>query len=343
MDREVWRMSISIQANGTGMFGMNPAAAQEAGKTGKNTVFAGNSFLAADPIEQRRQMAQKRAFQVVSDAWENEKSIQKEITSREEHYAAMQMQKKESQEELRAVHEKEKELQELYHVEDDSEEQKDLELLKKRDDYQNGVGSGLTEDERKQLAEIDKKPRSEYQERALAWNKQAIVQKKLIRQAEWQMQDDVGDIKQILLEKLKSNPMLDAQKTAEELMEAANEDIIGMLTQEAVDHIDEELEEAEEKAEKTEEKKEQEEERQEKIAAERAMERAWIEGTKEAAERAEAKERESEAPDMEFGEIVELAKTNQLSEGAAESLNEIKNSMKLLEADLKGIRVDREV
>lgn len=56
-------------------------------------------------------------------------------------------------------------------------------------------------------------------------------------------------------ERLKSQDMLEAQEAAEDIMEAANGETIALLTDEAVEHVDEEQEEREEKAKETEEKK----------------------------------------------------------------------------------------
>ena len=45
---------------------------------------------------------------------------------------------------------------------------------------------------------------------------------------------------------------------------------------------------------------------------------------------------------MNMGEIVTLARDYRQPENVSQTLNEIKNNMKLLEADLKGIQVDEE-
>ena len=46
----------------------------------------------------------------------------------------------------------------------------------------------------------------------------------------------------IQLERLKHQEMVKAQKKADEVMEAANDEIFGMLVDEAKDHVDEDLE-----------------------------------------------------------------------------------------------------
>ena len=55
-----------------------------------------------------------------------------------------------------------------------------------------------------------------------------------------------------------------------------------------------------------------------------------------------AQQKRVEASDVDMGEIVTLARDYRQPENVSQTLNEIKNNMKLLEADLKGIQVDEE-
>ena len=334
--------SVSLSVSANGIFGTQQEKTQAAGK-GKNVFFAGESNLTEDPIEQRRKTAQKRALQVVGAVWENEQSVNRDIQTRREQYAQMQARKKEAQEQLADVRKDEKALQQLYEVPADSREQQELELLKKAQDWENHVGEALTQEEKERLAEIDLNNLTEYQRRALELNERAAVFQKTAQQEQRKMQETVSTVKQILLEKLKTHPMVDAQKAAEDILEAANGEIIGMLVQDAVDQADDKLEEEKEAAKEAAEEKEQREERLDELAGKRAMEEALIEGTREAAERAKEKQRQVEMPDMDFTDMLTITAKQQLSEEVKQSLAEIKSSMKLLEADLKGIRVDDEI
>ncbi len=67
------------------------------------------------------------------------------------------------------------------------------------------------------------------------------------------------------------------------------------------------------------------------------------EGTKEAVEEAKEEAERSDAPDMDVSEVTEFVKGNSAAEDVGQSLEEIRNSMNLLEADLKGIKVDQEI
>ena len=337
-------MSVIIQASGltSGRPEENGYGIQGLHKI-KKQIFAGNLNLSQDPVAEKRRQAQQKALKIVKDAWENDKAVEREVTSRKEHYAALSAERKEKSEELKDIHTDEKVLKELYGVPDDSKEQQDLELLKKRQDYYNRVGETPSREEWEQLAQIDKQPLTEYQQRALQLNGRSGVVRKEMNDIAEEMQIEVQNVKSILLEKLKSDPMVDAKKAADAINGAANEDIIGMLVQEATDHIDETLEEAKEKAEKKAEKEEEKEELQEKIELKRAVQEALIEQTEEAVERAKSKAQEQETPEIDFDDLLDITRKNPASEDAQRELNDIKNSMKLVEADLKGIKVDEEI
>ena len=92
------------------------------------------------------------------------------------------------------------------------------------------------------------------------------------------------------------------------------------------------------------EEKEEDEERLEKIKEDRAMQEALIEGTKEAAERAEAQRKKNETPDIDLTDMMDMIdQQNGSTSQMQQELSDIKSSMKVLEADLKGIKVDQGV
>lgn len=339
-------MNLSVRIFDTGNIiertgrGTEQTGAQEQRKA----VFGGGLDLAADPIAQRRREACEKAWKVVKNAWDNDKTVDAAIQGRQEHYAELAALRDETTESLADVTEDKDVLRQLYGVSKDSKEQQDLELLEKEQDFVNGVSlEAPTEEEWERLAEIKKQPLTEYQERALALNARAGDYKLQIEDLNRRMRDDIADIKSISQERLKSNPMVDAQNAAKEIMDAANEQVIGMLMQEAKEHVDEKQEEASKKAEEAMEEKEKREEQQEELKLKRAVQEAMIEGTREAVEKAKAIEREKEAPDIEITEMVDLTKSTNSAKDVGQSLDEIKSSMKLLEADLKGIKVDEEI
>ena len=77
-----------------------------------------------------------------------------------------------------------------------------------------------------------------------------------------------------------------------------------------------------------------------RMKLERAIERAMIEGTDEAVEEAERIKRQNDSPDIQMTDMVDLADSADLKKSVDQNLGDIKSSMKVLEADLKGIKVD---
>lgn len=339
-------MNLSI--NVFGADNMVKASEQNAGKAGeknvRQSIYAGNSNLADNPIAQKRKEAQEAAWNVVKNAWDSDKSVDDMIQMRRNHYAELSARKEAAATELSDIANDKETLRELYEVDADSQEQKDLELLEKAKDINSGVSTEeLTEEERARLGELYQSERTEYQSRVLELHDRAVELKKQIADADKQMRDDTANIYAIKQERLKSKPMLDAKNAADEIMEAANSEIIGMAMQEAKEHIDEKMEEAQEKAEKNAEKKEEREEQLEEQKLNRAIQEAMIEGTKEAVEKAKAIERQMDAPDMDTTEMTAIVQKDDAGKDVSQSLDEIKYSMKVLEADLKGIKVDEEV
>lgn len=336
-------MNLSINAFGTD--NMVKAAEQRAGERNtRQSIYVGDSGFADNPIAQKRKEAQEAAWKVVKNAWDSDNSVDEMMQTRRNHHAELAALKKTATAELFDIADDKETLRQLYEVDSDSQEQKDLELLEKAMDINAGVSdTELTDEERARLGELYQGELTEYQSRALELHDRAVELKKQIADADKQMRADTADIYAIKQERLKSNPMLDAKNAADEIMEAANSEIIGMAMQEAKEHIDEKMEEAQEKAEKNVEKKEEREEQLEEQKLNRAIQEAMIEGTKEAVEKAKAIERQMDAPDMDTTEMTAIVQKDAVGKDVSQSLDEIKYSMKVLEADLKGIKVDEEV
>lgn len=303
-------MALTINANMANYIENGTLLTEKAEQGNRKTFFAGNSNLANDPIAEKRKEAQEKAWKVVSDAWDADKAIDKSVEDRQNHYNEMLEVVKEAQSHLKDINAEMDALKEEY---------------------------GITEE-----TEFKDCP-DEYKQRYLELHKQASEFKNKIYDAEKLMKDDISDIKAIALERLKSDPMVDAQKTADAIEAAANEEIIGMAMQQAKEHIDEKMEEAQEKAEEKAEEEEEKEEKLEDLKEIKALQEAIIEGTKEAVAEAEARRQENEAPDLPLDELIKLTQMNTETNKAQKTLDEIKYSMALLEADLKGIEIDEEI
>jgi hypothetical protein len=318
---------------------------QEKSSSGKSSIFAGGFGSGMDVIAQKKKEAQQKAWNVMQKAWDADRKIDQTIDDRRTHYEETAALKKEASDEIVSYREQESALMEEYGVSEDSDEQKDLELLKREQDISAGVTSDdLTKEERERLAQIHADGLTEYQERALELNGYAGVRKLKIADYDTQMRNDTSTIESIQLERLKSHPIADAREEADGILEAASKEMIGMGLQQMKDTVDEKAEEAAEKAKEVSEEKEEKEERLEEIKEERAIKEAMIEGTREAAEEARSKQSADDIEPLDYNEMLSYGQMNGMASGELQqTLDEIKSTMKVLEADLKGIKVDSEV
>ena len=299
-------------------------------RTVKNAAFGGATKLGEDPVAKRREEARRQAWKVVENAWKNDRSVDDTIQSHRDSYAELENRKKGALAAIDETNQQKEALREQCGVDADSQEQQDLLLLEKEQDYKNGVlDEGLTDEEYDRLAEIHKKPLTEYQKQALELNNYAADHKREIRRADYGMTAEKQNVSRIKLERLKTHAMVDAQGVADDIMDAVNDEIIGMLMDEAKEKADEAMKEREKREEKLDEMK-----------LERAIERAMIEGTDEAVEEAERIKRQNDSPDIQMTDMVDLADSADLKKSVDQNLGDIKSSMKVLEADLKGIKVD---
>lgn len=274
-----------------------------------------------DPIAAKRAEARKKAMKVIGDVFTNEKKIDDDIASRHEKIKELQSQKGEAAKFISKTEEDRTALRDTYGVLEDSEEEKELKLLEKEVDAKiPGSGVLLTLDEKKKIEEIKAGGLTEYQERSLEMKKSEVPYAESINEANIGIETENAVIRAIKIERLKTHAMVDAQKEAENIMDAASEEIVGMLADEAKDHIDEEMEKKEESAEeKAEEKKELEER---------------IEKTKE-----EKKEQEELTEDIIEGAQEITSASANLSD-AKQEIKDMMNKMKLVEEDIKGAAVD---
>lgn len=287
----------------------------------KKSIFAGGLNKAVDPILQKKQQAQKQAMKIVGDTFANDRKIDDDLDERRARIKENREIIGKAKAELNEISKQRDELRNRYGVEEDSQEQQDLKLLEKEIDAQKpGSEVRLTKEEREQIEEIKKNGLTEYQTRSLEMKKSGESYETEIDEAEKVIYTENAVIASIKLERLKKDPMVDAQRNAKEIIDAARDEILGMLIDESKDHIDEEMEKKKEAAEKAEEKKEEQEEKTEK-------------------------KDEKEAQEEQFREQIQastelMTKSDELMDDVQRKVKKILDEMKLLEEDLKGAAVD---
>ena len=300
-------------------------AVRASDKTSNGKSIDGSALQAKlDPVAAKKEEAKKKAMKIVGDAFANERKMDDELSARRERIKALQEEKGYASGEIKRIEDKRVALRDDYAIEEDSQEEKDLKLLEKevRSRFP-GSGVQLSKDEMDAIQNIKKNGLTEYQQRSLEMLGHEAPYVDMVYEADKEIKIENQIVRETKLERLKSHTMEDAQKQAEEVLEAASEEAIGMLVDEAKEHIDEEAEERKEKA-------EAEKEKQEEIEAR-------IDAAKE-----KKKENEELTEDI-------LEKVQEVSIGASDvsaaqqEIKDMMSKMKLIEEDIKGAAVDQNI
>ena len=329
----------------------NVRAATGAGKSthqsGNLSSVSGANLKGESLVQQRQCLARKQALKVVSDAFGGEKKLDAQMQGIKDEIKRLQDEINEKIADTMENDARLKELQERYGIDPDGEESKELSKLAFKANHSK---EGLSDEEKSKM--------SEYQQQALyyvAKNQQNALD---IDQAKAQQAGNVQGYADMKRERAKSQDMLKAQDAAEEIMDAANGEAIALLTQEAVEHVDEEQNEREEEAKGAAEKKKEEKKEDAKKLEKEAMQQEMIENIKQHAaetqltsadtKRAIARRERAEADSMG----AEDAQKTIISEGASmedtqnavnSEITNILNKLSLLSSDVKGSTVDSQI
>lgn len=291
------------------------------------TVKASELNLGEDLVEEKRKKAQSAALKLMMDAFGKDAKMDKEQVDRSEHAKTLLEENQEYRGMISDI-QKEKEItNELYGVNEESEEWKELELLRKGRDAGVDIESVLTEEELAQYRGIQERGLTDYQNRMLELDGHEKTYQDQITQNESDIIGDYATIRGMKIERLKYHDMLDAVKQGDKIKETASKEIVGMLIDQVKDNIDEDFEEKKEEALEKKEEKEELEERIEKAKADKA-------------------EKEDDHDEMyEYNNILDEVRSmnsKNAVEEAKKSLNLIVSELQLTAEDVKGIVVDRQ-
>ena len=336
--------SISIQAGAldkeqqqAGKFGTVSISGQkreEKKDTNPGLILNGQ----VDPIEQKKALAKKQAYKIVRDALANELKKDADVQEIKDHAEQLRNEMAQAQDEIMKIDAEKEDWRKECGVAEDSQEQKDLELLEKRAAYESGdLSKELTEEEKERAAELDKQGYTDYQKKALEMEKKKAPYTAAVQKAESGILADNAVIRATRLERLKKDFIRKAQKEENEILAAASEEIIGMLVDEAKDHMDEKSEELQEKAE---ERAEEKEAQQEKIDAAKEKKEEM-----ESLAKPENVSSEQTAPTQvappSGDEMTEaMVQLEGHKEDYQREIEEMMRKMNLMTEDIKGIKVD---
>jgi len=338
-------MALTIHAgkNSNSLFVTNENAAarraaendQREGK--KSSIFAGDLGVGLDKIQIKRQQAQKKAMKIVGDTFAAEKELDQSMTDMAERLKVLQDETAGCHEELKRIENTRYELMGNYGVTEDSEEQADLELLRKEREANNPASNvTLDYEETKRLEKIHEKGITGYQNDMLELDEEQKVYEKNLASGEAGIKSVIASISDTKIERLKTAPMLKAQQEADEIMEAANKEIYGELINEGKEHIEEKMKEEKEQAEKRAEEKEEQEEKEEAVEERKAEMEQFIEGTKQ---QSEAKKEELPS-ELDQEQMAAYNDPNNSEMESAKEIAEILDELKLIQEDIKGAAVD---
>lgn len=264
----------------------------------RKSIFAGNLFgkenSLQDRMAQKKKEAQEKAMKVIRDAFESDKAVSDEIDNLRDNIASLKEDRKNLQDQIAGVQTRRAELAKGYEAGEISEEDYAAEM------------SSLQEELQQRLRELD--------------------------QTDAQIVGLGRSIYEIRNESLKHHTMVDAQGQAEQILDAARDEIVGMAVEGGMDHIDEEAKEREEQAEKLKEEKKEQEERIEEQKEHLEEKEDQIEQQRE-----KRQDEENLLEDMLMDEMITF---DQMKSDVQSEVQDILKKMKLIEEDIKGAVVD---
>lgn len=354
-----------FNAGSTAKTAIDEKSSQKSRKNNRTSIFAGDLGLHGNAVTLRKQCAQRKALKIVKDAWSSDKKIDLNMSDINDKLAQLRDDRN-VYTDIIADDDAEKEaLQQMYGVDADSQEQKDLELLERKDEL--GILASdflsietreklaaamgvtlLTAEEEARLKELEGQPITEYQSRCL----EIAGRQSNFRKAKKDTEDLINiystSLHDMKLERLKFHDMADAGKEADEELSSVSREVIGILTEEAKDSIDKALEEKREEARERAEEKEAQEEKIDQRKKEQEELELKIDEFHEKNEKQEELRKNAEERSREDADLLEdiLNHETDSIDMASDAQTQIKNmlhKMKLLEEDLKGSTIDNQL
>lgn len=267
----------------------------------RKNIYVGNGVRNStlqDRISAKKEKAQKQAMRLVRDAFSGDRAVDEDIENRKQKIDELKGERKILQEEAAGIAERRVSLEKAYEAGEVS-----------KSDY---------------FAEAVDFSREEQEYRAkLSDNENEVLEENAV-------------IRGTKLERLKHNPMGEARKQADAILEAAGEETVSMALEDAKEKIDEASEKREEQAETIAQKREE----QEKIREEQAE---TIAQKRQVQEKISEKQEDGKQQAEEFFEsmsLAELVSADKAQNDVKQEVQSILNKMKLLAEDIKGAAVD---
>lgn len=151
------------------------------------------------------------------------------------------------------------------------------------------------------------------------------------------LRENIFDMKQ---ERLKTSPMLEAEDSAEEIMQQASKEIIGQLRSEAVNYVEEKLQEEVEKAKEQAAKKEEQEEKLEEQKEKKEELEEMVEKNRESNHDETESSSQTKMSVEDFEEIENMVSYKTGKKKANQELEKMVDNLNLIMEDIKGAEID---
>lgn len=291
------------------------------------SINANDLRIVPDSIAEKKLNAQKKAWKIVSEANERENKVDDNISNMQKRIDDWKESSLTLQKEIDQIHTNIDQLKEEYGISDDSQEQKDLELLmKEQAKMQGDTDVTLTKEERARLESMGEL--TDYQTRALGYSESLHMKSEEMKQNNEQIKNANVTINAIKVDRGKSHAMVDAKVESDKLLETASNEVVGQLIDEAKEEADKKIDEMEEASKKAEEK-EIEEEKKEKAQEAKATQNA---------QNGEGMPNKQATSNQGTGEADVNLETDVMQ--VQRKITKILQDENLLEEDLKGIALD---
>ncbi len=272
------------------------AQQQEQGKVKNGTVKGSELNLLQDPIEEKKKKAMEDAMEFIKNQFKSDGKVDEILDECRDTIKTSKAAAEEASQQLAEIEKQKEELGEMY--------------------------GGNEEDE-------------EYKMRLSELNKEATHWQKQYRDAHDIIGAATKGVKAIKLETLKHHGMVDAGKAADATLKAASDEIVGMLKDEAIDKIDEDMEEVVEEAEEAKEEKVKEDAELDEIRYEREKKAQEIEEDIE-----ERKKRAKQTDASSMPDKIDVSELLNRQQEISKNTQQILEEQKLLAEDIKGIVTD---
>lgn len=294
-------ITISFAKNNNTAEDTNSSSAQK-NKKNSSIIYAGDTNLNNDTIALKKQQAKKQALKTIMDQYKKEKKTDDLVTTLRDKEGLLNKDMDTAAGMILDLKAKREDLKVSSGLTDESLEQKNLVLLEKSI-YE---PDSMTEEDMDQLQNIG--PLTEYQKTAIHFGAMQKVWQQRVDNAAAGITNITQSINGISLAKLKTHPMIDAQKQAAQIIEDSIKEVVNTIIEQTKENVDDTIEKNKEEAQK------QQEEQDKKDAA-------------------AGKPSNNTLPTSELTEQLQLA----------DDLKRFAIKENLLEEDIKGILVDEEV